>query len=77
MNAAVFYVTSLVYMNQGRFNTNICPYRRMSWARSVREIAAANKPTCLLASKQKGTMASMGLEPMTFALLARRSNQLS
>ena len=49
----------------------------MSLATSVREIASANKPTCLLASKQKGTMASMGLEPMTFALLARRSNQLS
>ena len=31
----------------------------------------------LIQRNQKGTMASMGLEPMTFALLARRSNQLS
>ena len=31
----------------------------------------------MMQRNQKGTMASMGLEPMTFALLARRSNQLS
>ncbi len=55
----------------------ISGYLHLTALHSNVEISLSKSEDCVHYQNQKTELAHMGIEPMTFALLARRSNQLS